>query len=223
MPAKQQALQFAEPLRNECVNRLLHRAVQPHCTELVFHLWAQQPSQCFLHALQDPGFNAEPLTPRPAAAIDWGSAAPPPSKPAPAPAAPGAGVAPSQPLRSSAASSYADLSDRYLDRPQPAAARLDGVSAASSPQPQPHQPQPAHLGSDSGQGAATAAVAQGRSAETASSSAVGESTGGPPGALAASSALARGLLPAPPEAASRPPLWSDASSSTPRDRHQQVG
>ena len=172
--------------------------------------------------LQDPGFNAEPLTPRPAAAIDWGSAAPP-SKPAPVAAAIGTSSAPLPPLpRSSAtASGYADLSDRYLDRPQPAAATPQTLSDASFPKPAPQQPQPAHQSrSDSAEGAA--AAVQGRSADAA---AAGNIAGRSAASLQAPTTLRAtggGLLPAP-DATAHPPLWSDASSVSGDRQRQQLG
>ena len=154
---------------------------------------------------QDPGFDAEPATPRPAAAINWGSAAPS-SKAAP-PAAASTTGALSFPPRSSAASSYADLSDRYLDRPKPAAA-APGLPAAPPAQPPKsgfQQSAPSAAGSTEG------AAAQAQSTGAADSIFIRSA------AVAAPASTSLGLLPAP-DAVTRPPLWVDVLSADPPQR-----
>ena len=147
------------------------------------------------------------MSSRPAAAIKWGPAAPPPpSKPAPAVApSTAAGVA-SLPPRSSTASSYADLSDRYLDRPLPtAAARNSANVPPTSPRPEtPAQQQSARLSAGTSDGAA---ATRDRSADAARST-FGESAAAQ---LPLPSSLSGGGLLPPPDAVSRPPLWPKLS------------
>ena len=121
---------------------------------------------------QDPGFDPEPAGFRPLSAVNWGTALPAPQ---PTTAAAASGLsAPALPTPSAAASSYADLSDRYLDRTAPPAAvatvQGTGLShatqshtpeqpgAASSATTSPDRRQTAHL-------AASVAAASGTAAE----------------------------------------------------------